>query len=638
MTVRASKQCIVFTIFYFAMNCQCGSAKDEFGLDMFVTESAIDFTERWLVSPTFYVNIILPTNRLFKMGFVSKMKKIVRRFTMNSYFMFSTNLTGNKNNGLSNGELFWFPFKIENYNIDCNSLDFSDNHTSKQNHYLFFTGTKKNVEMYFQRCKLRFDSNIVVYHRNNNSTDPRFVVQFEEIYKIEAEQGKLKKNALGQVDLHSRDRNFSGLDSYIWKRRSNLEGITFNAVTELDPPGIQNVEISNKSNGERVFTPTGYYPDLMKHLMFGLNFSLTNTLSKNRHNWTFLTESVRQGKFDIGYTKFTFDLTRSDMVDFSYGITPITFSIFYVKHTNDLRLEVFIRSFRPSAWRFLGIYVIMLISGLVVVSFMIETRTEASILKQISTSVKKSTNFVLRSLIGKRMSSEPDWYSTKIIFIFLVLAGFLVITAYRAVLVAFVTIQVDKPPVTSLSDLRKSNYLLAVRKYTAMEQIFRNAAPGSEEYKMHKSNQILHFTGDLYEYIDRMLDDKDEAFNTVLYYFEQTVHFSKHYPCTITDVKNYQEKTKLSEGMIFPKNWQFSDFFNYHLLVMKETGMMDRLFEPYVKMTKKSCPGDQTIRPIIQMPKPVGTNTTFTLYLLFFIGMVAAFFFLLIEILYQRYH
>ena len=54
----------------------------------------------------------------------------------------------------------------------------------------------------------------------------------------------------------------------------------------------------------------------------------------------------------------------------------------------------------------------------------------------------------------------------------------------------------------------------------------------------------------------------------------------------------------------------------YNVLIMKEQGVLDRLYVPYLKAIQKSCPNDITIRPILKRPNRVSINTTFSLYLI----------------------
>ena len=71
---------------------------------------------------------------------------------------------------------------------------------------------------------------------------------------------------------------------------------------------------------------------------------------------------------------------------------------------------------------------------------------------------------------------------------------------------------------------------------------------------------------------------------------------------------------------------------------MKEIGMIDKLFEPYLRTTKKSCPNEQIIGPILKIPKSVGIITTFFLYMLVLIGFVCAIMTFLMEKVHQKCH
>ena len=95
----------------------------------------------------------------------------------------------------------------------------------------------------------------------------------------------------------------------------------------------------------------------------------------------------------------------------------------------------------------------------------------------------------IRSTIGKRIASEPKRCSNRIAFVSLVLAGFLFVTLYKAMLVAFVTVEIQEPPVRSFKEIKTSNYLLAAQKDAAMEIIFTEASEVSEEYKLEKEKK-----------------------------------------------------------------------------------------------------------------------------------------------------
>ena len=82
---------------------------------------------------------------------------------------------------------------------------------------------------------------------------------------------------------------------------------------------------------------------------------------------------------------------------------------------------------------------------------------------------------------------------------------------------------------------------------------------------------------------------------------------------------------------MFKKNWEFTKIFNYHLLVMKENGMMEVLYNRNMRESVKICPNQHKIHRIITDPGPVGTATTFSLYLVLLLGFIAALILLMVE-------
>ena len=86
---------------------------------------------------------------------------------------------------------------------------------------------------------------------------------FEEIYKIKEHDERLQRSILGTVNINSQKLDLSGLKRFIWKRRSNLFGVTFKAITEIAPPYITHAKKSRDSSKNKIV-----YPKL-KHQMVG---------------------------------------------------------------------------------------------------------------------------------------------------------------------------------------------------------------------------------------------------------------------------------------------------------------------------------------------------------------------------------
>ena len=252
--------------------------------------------------------------------------------------------------------------------------------------------------------------------------------------------------------------------------------------------------------------------------------------------------------------------------------------------------------------------------------------------------LQQATNFALRSAIGKRMSSEPKLYSTKIAFLVIVLVGFLLISLYRAMLVAYIAVEIGTPPIKSLKDLQNSKYRLAVQKDTAEDALFQNSVLGSDEKKLQDSKKILRFKSDIATFMDEMLSKENQDLNVILFHIYDVVQFSKHFPCNIAHIPNGYQKSNQNGGFIFRKNWPFTGLINHYLLIMKEKGVLHRFHQPYITKTKTICPSDQIIRPMLTIPKSVGINTTVVLYLILLLGFLCASILLLIEkLVFQKY-
>lgn len=88
--------------------------------------------------------------------------------------------------------------------------------------------------------------------------------------------------------------------------------------------------------------------------------------------------------------------------------------------------------------------------------------------------------------------------------------------------------------------------------------------------------------------------------------------------------------------MIFKKNWPFTGLLNYHLLLMKEKGVIERLKNFHLKSkTKASCPDEHTIHQVLKKPRPVGIGQFVSLYLIMGIGLLGSMILLVMEYWYK---
>ena len=590
-------------------------------------EIALRFGYQWLKSPKMYLGIMVPSKRHFRTRNVVNLAKKINAGYIGrpSFIMMNSNLS--KYNVIlhQQDELLWYPFNINDYGMDCLFSDSNRYDRIHKKHFLFRHEDMDNDTFPFESCKIRFDSRLVLYRKKQKK---RLVVEFEEIYKINENENSFEKNNLGEIFQDQTETMMSELKKPIWKRRQSLKGKCFTAVSKNRRSWTLAVKKYEKSEGNQIIQYSGYIPDIMRQLIQILNFSLITHVSDLPFND--IVMEVGSGRYDIGYQSFSHSFSRSNHVDFSFGLWKPTYGLFYVKENQKCSMGTFLHPFTSPTWSLVAMYIVVIVFGDILVEIIIGRHAHLSILRKISESLQKGSDIVLRSLIAKRQCSEPQTWSYKISFIIIVLTGYVIFTMYRAALVAFLAAEEDNPPIGNLKELVNSDYSLALRKGTIMDARFSNAIAGSDEYQVNKNKKVVKFSETLDKILDLMVGNDPKASNIILFDIYETIRASEHYPCRLSQITGSSRRT-WPDGLLFKKNWPWTDFFNYHLLAMKESGWMDRLFQQNIRKMIRACPNEYSINRIVKEPRPVGTDKTFSLYVALVVGLVISLLVLLVE-------
>ena len=574
---------------------------------------------------------MLPTNTSSKKSHAYKVGYLFRKIAKrNNFFRFYTNVTAFERKEQNHDEVVWYPINLKSYGAYCKTFGLSLDSPTRKKHLLFFTSNVEDSMFIFKDCEIRFDDKIIVYYKKTNSNS----IIFEELYKIDSRKKTLYRNILSEINISKEQKQLNISLQYIWNRRTDLHGTNFKAISEKDPPWIIHIQdTTTDSDGNKVFHYEGFIIDILDHLKSKLNFTITTYVPKKRHNWSYLVEQVGKGKLDFGATGFTFTPSRSKIVDFSFGILSVSYTLAYVPNSEVLMFTLFLKPFETDAWVAVFFYTIIV----VVACFLLRLLSKKRWVTSDSINVlQDSINFAMRSVVGKRTDFEMNWNFAKIAFAFIVINGFLLITCYRALLVASMTAKIELPPVTSLKELGDSKYSLVLQKGSATEAVFLEAEPGSEEYNLIQNKKVIHIDGSQIVILENMANNAKMASEMILFSEKPFLQFHDYFPCRILDIKEVERKSQGSLGMIYRRNWPFKDLFNYHLLAMKESGLMDKLLEPYLRATRKVCPNQQVIKSVINKPNPVNMYASFSLYIIVIMGLITSFVCFTIEIICHR--
>ena len=193
-------------------------------------------------------------------------------------------------------------------------------------------------------------------------------------------------------------------------------------------------------------------------------------------------------------------------------------------------------------------------------------------------------------------------------------------SAYQGMIGASLTIQNDHIPVQSLSDVVKFNYKVVATKGTSVEKYFLESKRGSPPHQIMKDNRLIAEQTSSQPIIKSMLDGS--LANDILFVgVYQPLQYSSGWSCRMTSVK--ADYRKIGNGMIFQKNWPFTNIFNQQLIRLKEEGYLDALQRRYNQMHRSKCYGISI--------SPISMTDTMSLYVMMAIGMLLSAIVLLME-------
>ena len=503
-------------------------------------------------------------------------------------------------------ELVWFPNGITDPQLQ--SLVNSSRHVSLRNKYFLFSLSEPERDTVIYNLVKRFDSQFFYYNTVETWDPNSSSLTLREVYRIRDGPNGLKTNDLASFSIIHGFR-IADTRKSMWSRRNNLNGTLFEALFDKQKVGV--VKVTNRTYKNNViYHPHGMIYDMMKILAKRLNFTVNYIPAKENSSWSDIVRLVGNGEYDFTNNIITLNLHRSNIVDLSIQLIESSLRLFYPRSVSEIKWTAYFKSFQFDAWVFLGFHFLGTGIAMYVITRIytwatrrnIKTKCKSNIYVKQTKSylskgsrlklLKKSINFSLRSIIGKRHKEEPEKAPIRIIFLSATFAGFVIITAYRSMLAASIAIEIDHPPVHSLEDVYRLSKKLIVWKGTEIERSFTQAKSGTIENKINKAGLLVSVE----------LGDVTFLKDFILGYFPNTILLTykklamkmnpnndreKPYPCKVRDVG--QDYGKVRAGTVFPKDWPYTKLFNYNFLRLQEEGILEIIRNKYIPTKVKKC-------------------------------------------------
>ena len=583
--------------------------------------------ETGIVGSQYHINVLFPENHL------NSSMAITFHDTRKNYLMYKSlfqirymsvlkldqNIIRKTNRS---GTLFLLPFALDNVSKICELIITPS--MSQYDAFLMYVNdySKTPLEMVLPRnCDLSYSSNFYIFYKMNN-----FTFYVEEVYKTAPNSPFLLQNKLLTYDAGNDTIAYLSPKEK-WKRRSDLRGIEFQGFVKSFEPYVINKKTppitDGNSDTESKNTFEGMFIEVMRELEVMLNFSVTMSLP-HKMDYNEVINRISNGEKDMAIGVFSYTYERSFAVDFSVAIHEDRSALLYLKKNFNVKWGSYVRPFYLETWSAVAAHVIISALAIVIFSSVNKDFTSSN---YFFTTTAKAFIFSLYSTIAKRFPSEPDSIACRIAFVTISLAGFIMISLYRAMLGASLAITKDHPPINSMREVLESDYDIMAMGGTSYETYFTKADNKSYLYSISKKKLILENSYSDNPITAMLLNVLKTRRSNILVYVDnvETPSYHPDLACHFSHIN--EEYATVGAGFIFPKNWPFTQVINTCLLTMLEDGSFERIKKRWLPK-KMLCDSDRV--------DPSNLLDIFTLGVTLVVGGILAMILFLIELSYKR--
>lgn len=413
---------------------------------------------------------------------------------------------------------------------------------------------------------LRLDSSVYKHKTAGNT------VEISEIYAYLNGERIVRKVAIWSDEDGLRILQ----NDSIWRRRSDLLGLELKAgfvkTTARAWPTYDNRGEIIDINGRNV--------DIVKILAKRCNFTVSYHWSVDKWGsrsdngtWNGLIGMLTGERVDIGAAYLTMTPERADAVDFSVPIDEEYTDLIIRRQTRiTIDLFSFLQMFSGGVWISTAAFVLV---AAILILLMVKTRNNK--FHEISDKEKfgllNALSLIIIGLYQREYGNiERNSQASKMVLFVVFMACFALFTTYNALMISVSTVPTVKKPIKELLDVNKFGYKLVTMSNSYMYDFITTAKSDSPANVIYKENFDIHISSLSNEAILQTLLDHPK---TVLFgnldYFNSSV---------VKNLLHLQIAERLSNSIAFAfqRDAEIVDMINYHLLKMKQSGLIRKIF------------------------------------------------------------
>ncbi|KAL2712483.1 hypothetical protein V1478_018006 [Vespula squamosa] len=256
----------------------------------------------------------------------------------------------------------------------------------------------------------------------------------------------------------------------LYDRRYNLQGLTMKAVTVQDSPFIQ-INKDGKMDG--------VFGRILRELCATLNFSLNiisevkeyGTWNANEKIWSGAVGEIYAGRADISISDFSMTSARFNAVDFTFPLL-ISRNCLYIQEPHIFAIEwsSYFLAFSLSVW--IAMFGISVFVTILLIFFKKKNGTHRNIGYLLSDNILE----IWGILCQQGLPDFPERLSLRIPYVSILFMALVLLAAYSAAFISFLTFGVNTLPFDSLETfVEDGTYQLAVFRGTSDYEMFTNS-------------------------------------------------------------------------------------------------------------------------------------------------------------------
>ena len=240
---------------------------------------------------------------------------------------------------------------------------------------------------------------------------------------------------------------------------------------------------------------SGILPNLARDAGKLLNLSIQFVPFRDRENfgiklpngsWTGNLGDVVSGLVQTSASGYMVTADRFEVVDFTPPLTTSVVAMFIKRPgSGDISAQNYLSQYPLTSWTLIG--AMLLLCWTIITSFIHWQVQKSPSKNHNQTSIVHGTETIFLALINKPPQLKPNTLSKKVAYFSLFLMSLVLMSYYKALLKAALSVRNLKLPINSFQDILDSDLDLILWKNGALEDSFRLSAPDSDMKRIHES-------------------------------------------------------------------------------------------------------------------------------------------------------